>query len=244
MNWVRYGGSATFETKSSYCRVARQGLPAALHGSSTTWFHTSPYCRAKVEFNSINWVQHGSSTTFETGLNYRSVCNILFELLLFAELLEFKATTTRGSFKMAPPQSWPEFKLTNYPGHCVCIIVLSNEYFNQRNLPWIFHKWWPVRRKNLMAPDSTKSAWKVHVLSQSALATLAARTTPGAHAPSLPRTSKILITSLATRCKSICLLEFSRYEWAAAFKILLVALLCGAWIVWFVHWRMFLWGEL
>ena len=27
MNWVRHGGSTTFETKSSYCRVARQGLP-------------------------------------------------------------------------------------------------------------------------------------------------------------------------------------------------------------------------
>ena len=25
MNWVRHGGSTTFETKSSYCRVARQG---------------------------------------------------------------------------------------------------------------------------------------------------------------------------------------------------------------------------
>ena len=25
-----------------------------LHGSSTTWFQTSRYCRAKVEFNSIN----------------------------------------------------------------------------------------------------------------------------------------------------------------------------------------------
>ena len=44
MNWVRHGGSTTFETKSSYCR-------------------------AKVEFNSINLVRHGSSTTFETGLS-------------------------------------------------------------------------------------------------------------------------------------------------------------------------------
>ena len=26
MNWVRHGGSTTFETKSSYCWVARQGL--------------------------------------------------------------------------------------------------------------------------------------------------------------------------------------------------------------------------
>ena len=42
---------------------------AVLHGSSTTWFQTSRYCRAKVEFNSINLVRHGISTTFETGLS-------------------------------------------------------------------------------------------------------------------------------------------------------------------------------
>ena len=33
-----------------------------------TWFQTSHYCRAKVEFNLINWVQHSSSTTFEMNL--------------------------------------------------------------------------------------------------------------------------------------------------------------------------------
>ena len=32
------------------CSTARF---AVLHGSSTTWFQTSRYCRAKVEFNSI-----------------------------------------------------------------------------------------------------------------------------------------------------------------------------------------------
>ena len=45
MNSVQHGRSATFETKSSYCR-------------------------AKVEFNSINLVRHGNSTTFETGLKH------------------------------------------------------------------------------------------------------------------------------------------------------------------------------
>ena len=43
---------------------------AVLHGSSTTWFQTSHYCRAKVEFNTINWVGHGSSTAFEMGLSF------------------------------------------------------------------------------------------------------------------------------------------------------------------------------
>ena len=31
MNWVRHGGSATFEGKSSYCRVAQQGLPCCIY---------------------------------------------------------------------------------------------------------------------------------------------------------------------------------------------------------------------
>ena len=70
MNWVRHGGSTTFETKSSYLPRSTARV-AVLHGSSTTWFQTSRYCRAKVEFNSINLVRHGSRTTFETGLTFR-----------------------------------------------------------------------------------------------------------------------------------------------------------------------------
>ena len=38
------------------------------HNDSTTWFQTSRYCLVKVEFNSIKWVLHSSSTTLETGL--------------------------------------------------------------------------------------------------------------------------------------------------------------------------------
>ena len=38
------------------------------HGSSTTWFQTLRYCLAKVEFNSISIVGHGGSTTPERGL--------------------------------------------------------------------------------------------------------------------------------------------------------------------------------
>ena len=72
MNWVRHGNSAT-------CSTAKIALlfvclfvfvfVVVLHGSSSTWFQTSRYCRAKVEFNSINLVRHGSSKTFETGLS-------------------------------------------------------------------------------------------------------------------------------------------------------------------------------
>ena len=41
---------------------------AVLHGSSTTWFQKLRYCRAEVEFNSINLARHSCSTTFEMGL--------------------------------------------------------------------------------------------------------------------------------------------------------------------------------
>ena len=55
---------------------------AVLHGSSTTWFQKSRYYRAKVEFNSINSVRHGSSTTFETGLIFATFVVPPFPCLL------------------------------------------------------------------------------------------------------------------------------------------------------------------
>ena len=60
------------ERSSSYCRVARQGLSCYTAGScsSTTWFQTSRYGGAKVQFYLVNLVRHGSSTTFETGLRH------------------------------------------------------------------------------------------------------------------------------------------------------------------------------
>ena len=51
--------------------------------SSTSWFQTSRYCRAKVEFNSVKLVRHGSSTTFETGL--RVCSNYTGELYHYKE---------------------------------------------------------------------------------------------------------------------------------------------------------------
>ena len=53
-----YDSSATFETKSSYCPV---GFARVLHGSNTTWFQTSRYCRAKGEFDSINLSKFSSA---------------------------------------------------------------------------------------------------------------------------------------------------------------------------------------
>ena len=49
-------------------RLKKSRATAVLHDSSTNLFQTTRYCHAKVEFNSINLVRHGSSTKFETGL--------------------------------------------------------------------------------------------------------------------------------------------------------------------------------
>ena len=73
MNWVQRGGSTTFETKPSYCRVARQGLPCYTAVARLGFKRRATACSAKVEFNSFNWVRHVSSTTFETGLRVNSL---------------------------------------------------------------------------------------------------------------------------------------------------------------------------
>ena len=62
MTQERFSNLTVLNTTTPPC------LRFAEHGSSTTWLQTSRCCRAEVEFNSINWVRHGSSTTFETGL--------------------------------------------------------------------------------------------------------------------------------------------------------------------------------
>ena len=61
-------GLANFEMYSVFIIYELSLAQAVLHGSSTTWFQTLRYCRAKVEFNSINLVRHSCRTTFETGL--------------------------------------------------------------------------------------------------------------------------------------------------------------------------------
>ena len=70
MNWVQYGGSTTFETKSSYCRVARQGLHCYTAAAQLGF-----KCRLTVvlKSNSIISLRHGSSTTFETDLTQAAI---------------------------------------------------------------------------------------------------------------------------------------------------------------------------
>ena len=67
MNRVRQGNSATFETKSSYCRVARQSLPCYTAVARIGFKR----CATAVLKSSL--VRHVSSTAFETGLRH-SIC--------------------------------------------------------------------------------------------------------------------------------------------------------------------------
>ena len=71
MNWDRHGGSTTFETKSSYCRVARQGLPCytAVARLGFKRRATAVPKSNLIRSTETNWVRHGSSTTSETGLS-------------------------------------------------------------------------------------------------------------------------------------------------------------------------------
>ena len=67
MNCTRHGSSAMFETKSSFCRVAPQSSQCYRAVARIDFKRRAPRL-AKVEFNLINLVRHGRSTTFETGL--------------------------------------------------------------------------------------------------------------------------------------------------------------------------------
>ena len=51
---ARRGGSTTFETKPSYCRVARQGLPCHTAVARLGFKRRATAIRAKVEYNSSN----------------------------------------------------------------------------------------------------------------------------------------------------------------------------------------------
>ena len=51
MNWVRHSGSTTFETKSSYCRVARKGLQCYTAAAQLGFKRRAT---AELKSNSIN----------------------------------------------------------------------------------------------------------------------------------------------------------------------------------------------
>ena len=66
MNWVRHGNSGTFETEPCHCRVARQTLSNLITVSNLIQVAelNGFKRRATAVPNSINWVRHGSGTTF------------------------------------------------------------------------------------------------------------------------------------------------------------------------------------
>ena len=73
---------------------------------STTWFQTSRYCHAKVEFNSINLVRHGSSTTFETGLRSDGSQNFLLSVITYKyNLYSLSSDPNRYPFSHNLPES-------------------------------------------------------------------------------------------------------------------------------------------
>ena len=65
--FIRHGSSATFETKSSYCRVKRQSLPCY---TAVARLGVKSRATAVLKSNLIrlNLVWHSSSSTVETGL--------------------------------------------------------------------------------------------------------------------------------------------------------------------------------
>ena len=80
---MEFGTAVARRLKPSGATAVCTAKLAVLHCSSTTWLQTSRYCRAKVEFNSINnLVRHGSSTTFETGLEQANWEQRLSELAI------------------------------------------------------------------------------------------------------------------------------------------------------------------
>ena len=79
---MEFGTAVARRSKTSGANAVCTTKLAVLHGSRTTWFQTSRYCRANVEFNSINLVRHGSSTTFETGLEQANWEQRLSELAI------------------------------------------------------------------------------------------------------------------------------------------------------------------
>ena len=73
MNWVRHGGSTTFETKSSYCRVARQGLPCY---TAVAWLGFKRRATAVLKSNLIRSIEFG--TAVARRLKRALVSNVFF----------------------------------------------------------------------------------------------------------------------------------------------------------------------
>ena len=112
-----------------------------LHGSSTTWFQTSRYCRAKVEFNSSNWVQHGISTTFETGFRLQFTA-LWITCFCFTFIIEENTFSKENALWSCSKHS----KHVIYPG--LKLLALHARIF------------WPVTNHNLWSVSLAKNSRK------------------------------------------------------------------------------------
>ena len=113
--WIEFGTAVARllkpEVELLACSTAEL---AVLHGSGTTWFQTLRYRAVpnskSNEFNSINLVRHGSSTTFQTGLgeSHRDMVFVIclvqagpirkwFPLLHVHDLVSFSLVVGKGT---------------------------------------------------------------------------------------------------------------------------------------------------
>ena len=99
--------------------------------ASTTWFQTSRYCRAKVEFNSINWVRHGSSTTFETCLSRKgkefpsAISKWILISLLWIQTLITERSGPESSITMHKNRLIPEIRKYIIVPNCMTVTRLQ-----------------------------------------------------------------------------------------------------------------------
>ena len=90
-----------------------------LHGSSTTWFQTSRYCRAKAEFNSINCVRYGPDTAVARRLKRAS--DKLTAFLLRTERFFFAVAMWPVTGQGFQNTKWPAVSLTTTRLHTFVI---------------------------------------------------------------------------------------------------------------------------
>ena len=111
MNWVRHGGSTTFETKSSYCSsycyccVARQGLPCY---TAVARLGFKRRASAVLKSNLIRSTEFGTAVTrrLKRALKRLQVC-IVMELVHLAYAINFQALQSNR-------KKWFKYNITGF----------------------------------------------------------------------------------------------------------------------------------
>ena len=86
MNWVRHGGSTTFETESSYRRVARQGFPC---NTAVARLGFKPRATTVLKSNLIRSIQFGPAVArrLKTGAPNQNMVQSHLNISLHADVL-------------------------------------------------------------------------------------------------------------------------------------------------------------